>query len=165
MASTSFGTSILSAVLPWTWQCDVINIQNLSVVQYIRETDLVPFWICFNSYSAAAYQEIVKKKEKQKIMLAGTSHKISARERDTAPRYYYKRTRTYTCCERIKNFFRAIFAFFFTQIGVSVVVALYMVLGAYMFSSLEAESQMECAVNASRQRWGKTNVKKQQSNI
>ena len=85
-------------------------------------------------------------------MLAGTSHKISARERDTAPRYYYKRTKSYTCCERIKNFFRGIFAFFFTQIGVSVVVALYMVLGAYMFSSLEAESQMECAVNASRQR-------------
>ena len=78
--------------------------------------------------------------------------KISARERDTAPRYYYKRTRTYTCCERIKNFLRAIFAFFFTQIGVCAVVALYMILGAYVFSSLEAESQMECAEIAQRQR-------------
>ena len=47
---------------------------------------------------------------------------------------------------------RAIFAFFFTQIGVCAVVALYMILGAYVFSSLEAESQMECAEIAQRQR-------------
>ena len=79
-------------------------------------------------------------------------HKISARERDTAPRYYYKRTRTLTCCERLKNFLRAIFAFFFTQIGVCALVAVYMVLGAYVFSSLEAESQMECAEVAETQR-------------
>ena len=72
-------------------------------------------------------------------------HKISARERDTAPRYYYKRTKTYTCCERIKNFFRAIIAFFFTQVGIFAVLVSYMVFGAHLFSSLEAESQMECA--------------------
>ena len=72
-------------------------------------------------------------------------HKISARERDTAPRYYYKRTKTYTCLDRIKNFFRAIIAFFFTQVGVFALLVSYMVFGAHLFSSLEAESQMECA--------------------
>ena len=77
-----------------------------------------------------------------------TYHKISARERDTAPRYYYKRTRSYTCLERIKNFFRAIIAFFFTQVGVFALLVSYMVFGAHLFSSLEAESQMECAEKA-----------------
>ena len=72
-------------------------------------------------------------------------HKISARERDTAPRYYYKRTKTYTCLDRIKNFFRAIIAFFFTQVGVFALLVSYMVFGAHLFSSLEAKSQMECA--------------------
>ena len=86
-----------------------------------------------------------------------TYHKISARERDTAPRYYYKRTKTYTCCQRIKNFFRAIIAFFFTQVGVCALVAVYMVLGAHMFSSLEADSQMDCAevANSSRSAFAK----------
>jgi hypothetical protein len=73
-------------------------------------------------------------------------HKISARERDAAPRYYYKRTRSYTCVERLKNFFRGVIAFFFTSFGVCALVAVYMVLGAYMFSSLEADSQMEQAL-------------------
>ena len=63
-----------------------------------------------------------------------TMQKISARERDTAPRYYYKRTRSYTCLERIKNFFRAIIAFFFTQIGVFALLVSYMVFGAHLFS-------------------------------
>ena len=79
-------------------------------------------------------------------------HKISARERDTAPRYYYKRTRSYTCLERIKNFFRAIIAFFFTQVGVFALLVSYMVFGAHLFSSLEAESQMECAQEAKEMR-------------
>lgn len=75
-------------------------------------------------------------------------HKITARERDTAPRYYYKRTKSYTCVERIKNFLRAIIAFFFTQVGVFALLVSYMVFGAHLFSSLEAESQMECAEHA-----------------
>ncbi len=80
-----------------------------------------------------------------------TYHKISARERDTAPRFYYKRTRSYTCFERIKQFFRLLIAFLFTQVGVCGLVALYMVMGAFLFASLEAESQMEqvgCSVTS-----------------
>ena len=60
--------------------------------------------------------------------------KISARERDTAPRYYYKRARSYTCVERSKNIFRAIFAFFFTQVGVFALLVSYMIFGAHLFS-------------------------------
>ena len=46
-------------------------------------------------------------------------NKISARERDTAPRYYYKRTRSYTFFERIRNFIRKLLAFLFTQVNES----------------------------------------------
>eukprot|EP00095_Tigriopus_kingsejongensis_P003237 maker-scaffold547_size140190-snap-gene-0.31 protein:Tk03237 transcript:maker-scaffold547_size140190-snap-gene-0.31-mRNA-1 annotation:"potassium channel subfamily k member 18-like" len=77
-----------------------------------------------------------------------TYHKISARERDSAPRYYYKRTRTYTLIERVTNWIRKGLAFLFTQVGVCGLIALYMVMGAFMFASLEAESQMEQSVIA-----------------
>lgn len=89
---------------------------------------------------------------KRNLRMHTSYHKISARERDTAPRYYYKRTRSYTCLDRIKNFFRAIIAFFFTQVGVFALLVSYMVFGAHLFSSLEAESQMECAKEADSSR-------------
>ena len=75
-----------------------------------------------------------------------TYHKISAREREAAPRFYYKRTHKVTCIQRIKNIFRRLIAFFFSQIGVCALVAGYMVMGAFLFEHLEAESQMEHAV-------------------
>ncbi len=46
-----------------------------------------------------------------------TYHKISARERDIAPRFYYKRTKTYTFCQRVKQVLRRLLAFLFTQVG------------------------------------------------
>ena len=74
-------------------------------------------------------------------------NKISARERDSAPRFYYKRTQKITCIQRIKNFIRRLIAFFFSQIGICALVAGYMVMGAFLFEHLEAESQMEHAVS------------------
>ena len=76
-------------------------------------------------------------------------NKISARERDSAPRFYYKRTQKITCIQRIKNFIRRLIAFFFSQIGICALVAGYMVMGAFLFEHLEAESQMEHAVSRS----------------
>ncbi len=46
-----------------------------------------------------------------------TYHKISARERDAAPRFYYKRARSYTLCQRVRQVLRAFLAFLFTQVG------------------------------------------------
>jgi hypothetical protein len=42
----------------------------------------------------------------------------------------------------------SIFAFFFTQVGVFALLVSYMIFGAHLFSSLESESQIECAVKA-----------------
>ena len=75
-------------------------------------------------------------------------NKISARERELAPRYYYKINQSKTCLEKIKGFFRTVLTFMFTQVGVVVLVAAYMVFGALIFESLEADSQLEVAVEA-----------------
>ena len=74
-------------------------------------------------------------------------NKITAREREAAPRFYYKRTQKVTCWQRIKSILRKLVAFFFSQIGICALVAGYMVMGAFLFEHLEAESQMEHAVN------------------
>ena len=75
-------------------------------------------------------------------------NKISARERELAPRYYYKIEQSKTCCEKIKAFFRTLLTFMFTQVGVVVLVVTYMIIGALIFEHLEGESQMEVAVEA-----------------
>ena len=46
-----------------------------------------------------------------------TYHKISARERDAAPRFYYKRARSRTVCQRLRRALRAALAFLFTQVS------------------------------------------------
>ena len=76
-----------------------------------------------------------------------TYTKLSAKEREAAPRFYYKRTQKVTCLQRIKDILRKLVAFFFGQIGICALVAGYMVMGAFLFENLEAESQMEHAVN------------------
>ena len=75
-------------------------------------------------------------------------NKISARERELAPRYYYKIEQSKTCVEKIKAFFRTLLTFMFTQVGVVVLVVTYMIIGALIFEHLEGESQMEVAVEA-----------------
>ena len=74
-------------------------------------------------------------------------NKLSAREREAAPRFYYKRTQKVTCIQRIKNILRRLIAFFFSQVGICALVAGYMVMGAFLFEHLEADSQMKQAVN------------------
>ncbi len=71
-----------------------------------------------------------------------TYHKISARDREVAPRYYYKRAKSYTLLQRLKTALRHLAAFLFTQVGVCALVAVYTFVGAGMFSSIEAESQV-----------------------
>ena len=76
--------------------------------------------------------------------------KVSAREREFAPRYYYKLSEKTSCLEKIKSFFRAFLTFLFTQVGVIVLIACYMVCGAALFQSLEADSQMSEAIAAEK---------------
>ena len=59
-----------------------------------------------------------------------------------------------TCVEKLQNAVRTLLAFLFTQIGVCALVATYMVMGAFLFSHLEADSSMEHAVLATRLREG-----------
>ena len=80
-----------------------------------------------------------------------TYAKISARERDSAPRFY-KRTRSHSCLQRFKSAVRQTLAFLFTQVGVCCLVAAYMILGAVIFAAVEAESQMREAELAAEQR-------------
>ena len=79
-----------------------------------------------------------------------TYHKISAREREEAPRFYYKRTKARTACQRLKGALRVVAAFIFTQVGVVALIVAYTLVGAGIFGSLEAESQMEQSREAAR---------------
>ena len=78
------------------------------------------------------------------------SWKISAREREEAPRFYYKRTKARTACQRLKGALRAVAAFVFTQVGVVALIVAYTLVGAGIFGSLEADSQMEQSREAAR---------------
>ena len=78
------------------------------------------------------------------------SWKISAREREEAPRFYYKRTKARTACQRLKGALRAVAAFIFTQVGVVALIVAYTLVGAGIFGSLEADSQMEQSREAAR---------------
>jgi len=49
-------------------------------------------------------------------------HKISARERDEAPRFYYKRAKRLTLCQRLRRVLRVLLAFLFTQVRQEVCV-------------------------------------------
>ena len=79
-----------------------------------------------------------------------TYHKISAREREEAPRFYYKRAKARTVGQRLKGALRVVAAFIFTQVGVVALIVAYTLVGAGIFGSLEAESQMEQSREAAR---------------
>jgi len=82
------------------------------------------------------------------------ANKISARERETAPKYYYKREEQTTWLQKIQNALRIFLSFMFTQVGVIVLIGLYMVLGAFIFEAIEAESQTGLAERAE---WARQN--------
>jgi hypothetical protein len=48
-------------------------------------------------------------------MHATMGNKISAREREIAPRYYYKATKSLSVCQRLRGLLRKLVAFLFTQ--------------------------------------------------
>ena len=74
--------------------------------------------------------------------------KVSARERELAPRYYYKLAEKTSCLERMKSFIRSLLTFMFTQVGVIVLIASYMLCGAALFTNIEADSQLQQSVEA-----------------
>jgi hypothetical protein len=74
--------------------------------------------------------------------------KSTSRDRDLSPRYYYKLSEKISCLKRLKNFMRVFVTFMFTQVGVIVLIATYMLCGAAMFQNIEEDSQMEVAVTA-----------------
>ena len=105
------------------------------------------------SFKEANETNIVIDREKKKILknkMHTVASKVSARDRELAPRYYYKLSEKTSCLDKIRNFVRAFLTFMFTQVGVIVLIASYMVCGAALFQSIEADSQMEQAVEAER---------------
>ena len=76
--------------------------------------------------------------------------KVSTRDRELLPRYYYKLSEKTSCVEKITNFIRAFLTFLFTQVGVIVLIATYMLCGAAIFQNIEADSKMDLAVEAEK---------------
>ena len=96
------------------------------------------------------------------------SNRVSARERELAPRYYYKVAEKTSCGQKIRRFVQVLIGrhqhpppltalnksmqvlvtFMFTQVGVIVLIASYMVGGAFVFQHIEQDSLMEQAVTA-----------------
>ena len=91
---------------------------------------------------------------------------MSARERELAPRYYYKVAEKTSCGQKIRRFvqvgtgqvnllptvvnksIQVLVTFMFTQVGVIVLIASYMVGGAFVFQHIEQDSLMEQAITA-----------------
>ena len=94
------------------------------------------------------------------------SNRVSARERELAPRYYYKVAEKTSCGQKIRRFvqvgtgqvnllpavvnksIQVLVTFMFTQVGVIVLIASYMVGGAFVFQHIEQDSLMEQAITA-----------------
>ena len=93
-------------------------------------------------------------------------------DRELSPRFYYKLSEKTSCLGRVKNFFRLFFTFLFTQVtrvqfqnyfsgklrslckcvlfylfqvGVIVLISIYMICGAAMFHNIEYNSLMDIA--------------------
>ena len=95
------------------------------------------------------------------------SNRVSARERELAPRYYYKVAEKTSCGQKIRRFvqvgryqaphlqvlssnpsMQVFLTFMFTQVGVIVLIASYMVGGAFVFQHIEQDSLLEQAETA-----------------
>ena len=76
--------------------------------------------------------------------------KVSVRDRSLSPHYYYKLSEKTSCGQKIGNFFRVFLTFLFTQVGVIVLIATYMICGAAIFKNIEEDSQMDLAVEAEK---------------
>ena len=106
------------------------------------------------------------------------SNKVSAKDRELAPRFYYKVSEKTTCGQKLKNALKMFLTFMFTQVGVIVLIGtlycmllmeffragthsedeiltlqqffpgLYMVGGAFVFQHIEQDSLLEHAIKA-----------------
>ena len=92
------------------------------------------------------------------------SNKVSAKDRELAPRFYYKVSEKTTCGQKLRNALKIFLTFMFTQVGVIVLIGsffmnillrrnrfflgLYMVGGAFVFQHIEQDSLLEHAIRA-----------------
>ena len=68
--------------------------------------------------------------------------------KEATPRFYYKLSKKISCAKRIGNFVRLFLTFLFTQVGVILLIASYMLCGAALFQSIEENSLMGLAQEA-----------------
>ena len=92
------------------------------------------------------------------------SNKVTAKDRELAPRFYYKVSEKTTCGQKLRNALKIFLTFMFTQVGVIVLIGsffmniilrrnriflgLYMVGGAFVFQHIEQDSLLEHAIRA-----------------
>ena len=72
------------------------------------------------------------------------------RDRELAPRYYYKLAESRSCTAKLGSLARLFVTFLFTQVGVIVLIATYMVCGAAIFLNIEGDTQLDLAVEAEK---------------
>ena len=91
------------------------------------------------------------------------SNKVSAKDRELAPRFYYKVSEKTSCGQKLRNALKIFLTFMFTQVGVIVLIGkiythegkvflffsgLYTVGGAFLFQHIEQDSLLEHAIKA-----------------
>ena len=76
------------------------------------------------------------------------SNKLSGKERELAPRYYYKVSEKISFVQRLRGAIQIFLTFLFTQVGVIMLIGAYMVGGAFLFCELEQDSLQEQAITA-----------------
>ena len=113
----------------------------------------------------AVFSQSRRKQRAGRRMHTVASNRVSARERELAPRYYYKVAEKTSCGQKIRRFvqvwrylsiqptfvnksMQVLVTFMFTQVGVIVLIASYMVGGAFVFQHIEQDSLMEQALTA-----------------
>ena len=76
------------------------------------------------------------------------SNKLTGKERELAPRYYYKVSEKTSIVQRLRGAIQIFLTFLFTQVGVIMLIGAYMVGGAFLFCELEQDSLQDQAIIA-----------------
>jgi len=78
--------------------------------------------------------------------------KVTARDREVVPQYYYRLSENTSWVQKIKIGVRGVLAFLLTEFGVIVLIVCYMLCGALAFHNIEADSWMDVATEAEKSR-------------
>ena len=76
--------------------------------------------------------------------------KVTARDREVVPQYYYRLSENTSWVHKIKIGVRGVLAFLLTEVGVIVLIVCYMLCGALAFHNIEADSWMDVATEAEK---------------